>query len=92
MTTNKEDVKNDIPEEEQKEQEEPEVTETPTTEEDDANTKYLRLMADFQNYKRRSEKERKDIHAYANEAIVGRLLEVMDNFERALDHEAEEIP
>ena len=59
-------------------------------EKEDAHVKYLRLMADFQNYKKRSQKERKDIHAYANEAIVSKLLDVMDNFERALDHEAEE--
>ena len=59
------------------------------TEEDEAlNTKYLRLMADFQNYKRRAEKEKGDIYAYANEKIVVELLDVLDNFERALQHEA----
>lgn len=58
-------------------------------EEDEAlNAKYLRLMADFQNYKRRTEKEKGDIYAYANEKIVTELLTVMDNFERALQHEA----
>ena len=58
-------------------------------EEDEAlNTKYLRLMADFQNYKRRAEKEKGDIYAYANEKIVVELLDVLDNFERALQHEA----
>ncbi len=55
---------------------------------DEAN--YLRLMADFQNYKRRVEKEKSDIHAYANEKIVIKLLEVADNFERALSHEQNE--
>ena len=49
------------------------------------NTKYLRLMADFQNYKRRTEKEKGDIYAVANEKIVSELLNVIDNFERALD-------
>ncbi len=58
-------------------------------EEDEAlNAKYLRLMADFQNYKRRTEKEKGDIYAYANEKLVTELLTVMDNFERALQHEA----
>ncbi len=52
-------------------------------------SKYLRLMADFQNYKRRSEKERADIHAYANEKIAGEILNVMDNFERALALDAD---
>jgi molecular chaperone GrpE len=44
-------------------------------------------MADFQNYKRRSEKERTEIHAFANEKIVTQLLEVLDNFERALEQD-----
>jgi molecular chaperone GrpE len=55
--------------------------------EESQDAKYLRLMADFQNYKRRSEKERTEIHAYANEKIVLQLLEVLDNFERALQQE-----
>ena len=65
-----------------------ESAETETNEEDEAlNAKYLRLMADFQNYKRRVEKEKSDIYAYANEKIVSELLNVIDNFERALQHE-----
>ncbi|MCQ2551347.1 MAG: nucleotide exchange factor GrpE [Clostridia bacterium] len=51
--------------------------------------KFLRLMADFQNYKRRTEKEKSDIYAFANEKIVGELLNVIDNFERALEHAPE---
>ena len=50
--------------------------------------KYMRLMADFQNYKKRVEKEKTDIYAYANEKLVTELLTVMDNFERALAHES----
>lgn len=53
-------------------------------EEEGWNNKYVRLMADFQNYKRRTEKEKSDIYAYANEKIVCELLDVIDNFERAL--------
>ena len=53
--------------------------------EDEAlNMKYMRLMADFQNFKRRTEKEKSDIYAFANEKIVSELLNVIDNFERAL--------
>lgn len=48
--------------------------------------KYIRLMADFQNFKRRTEKEKSDIYAYANEQLLTALLPVMDNFERALEH------
>ncbi len=55
--------------------------------EEDENVKYLRLMADFQNYKKRVEKEKKDLYAYANEIIMNELLTVLDNFERALGHD-----
>lgn len=57
-----------------------------SAEDEELNTKYMRLMADFQNYKRRTEKEKSDIYAYANEKIVSELLDVIDNFERALAH------
>ncbi|MGN0659133.1 MAG: nucleotide exchange factor GrpE [Emergencia sp.] len=62
--------------------------ETPSEEDEALNTKYLRLMADFQNYKRRTEKEKSDIYAYANEKLVTQLLDVIDSFERALMHES----
>ncbi len=57
-----------------------------TKEEEELNTRYLRLAADFQNFRKRVEKEKNDIYAYANEKIVVELLDVIDNFERALEH------
>jgi|GEM_PF-143017 len=48
--------------------------------------KYMRLMAEFQNYKKRVAKEKQDIQTFANEKIVKELLEVLDNFERSLQH------
>ena len=60
-------------------------------EDEDLNTKYLRLAADFQNFRRRTEKEKSDIYAFANEKFASGLLEVMDNFERAMEH-AEDSP
>ena len=59
----------------------------PTQEEEDMKTKDLRLAADFQNFKRRTEKEKSDIYAYANEKFALDLLDVIDNFERALIHQ-----
>lgn len=56
---------------------------------EDNDTRYMRLAADFQNYKRRVEKEKSDIYQYANEKIALDIIEVMDNFERALAHSAE---
>lgn len=58
--------------------------EAPSGEDEALMAKYTRLMADFQNYRRRSEKEKSDIYAYANEKLILGLLEVIDNFERAL--------
>ena len=85
------DLKEEILEEETEETKEPAAEEETkpqqeeTAEKDEAlETRYLRLMADFQNYKRRSEKEKADVYAYANEKIVMQLLDVIDNFERAL--------
>ena len=54
--------------------------------------RYLRLLAEFQNFKKRSAKEKSDIHAYANEKIIGDLLPILDNFERALASNAIDDP
>ena len=53
--------------------------------------RYMRLMAEFQNYKRRAAKEKADTLQYANEKIVADILPVLDNFERALMTETEDI-
>ncbi|MDR0885112.1 MAG: nucleotide exchange factor GrpE [Clostridiales Family XIII bacterium] len=55
-----------------------------TKQEESSDAKYMRLAADFQNFKRRTEKEKADIYAYANEKLAVDLLEVVDNFERAI--------
>ena len=55
--------------------------------EEDGDTRYLRLMADFQNYKKRVEKEKTDLYSYANEKLITEMLDVIDNFERALEHD-----
>lgn len=49
----------------------------------------LRLRADFENYRRRMERERQGIIQRANERLINQLLEVVDNFERALQSEKE---
>ena len=53
--------------------------------------RYMRLMAEFQNYKKRAAKEKTDTLQYANEKIVGDLLPVIDNFERALSTETDDL-
>ena len=50
----------------------------------DLNDRFLRLAADFENFKKRSERDRACYVALANERLVIDLLEVVDNLERAL--------
>jgi molecular chaperone GrpE len=47
--------------------------------------RYLRLFADFDNFKKRISKEKSDIYEYGHEALLKELLPIMDNFERALE-------
>lgn len=44
----------------------------------------LRLQADFDNYRKRSQKEKTELIKYASERLVGELLPVLDNFDRAV--------
>ncbi len=46
--------------------------------------KYLRLNADFQNYRRRTEKEKSDIYQFGSEKIIVDMLTILDNLERAI--------
>ncbi len=46
--------------------------------------KVLRLTADFDNFKKRAARDRLEAIKYANEALVERILPIMDNFEMAL--------
>ncbi len=45
----------------------------------------LRLKADFENYKKRTEKERGEVYSRALEELSASLLPVIDNFERAIE-------
>ena len=78
-------------EEPAKEEEEKKAEEETKKAEEAESERYMRLMAEFQNFKKRVAKEKSDIHAYANEKIVGDILPVLDNFERALDAEGGDL-
>lgn len=54
--------------------------------------KYLMKLADFDNFKKRLKKEKEEFQTYALGDFLGRLLEVVDNFERALEGYTEENP
>lgn len=49
------------------------------------NDSYLRLMADFDNYRKRTIKEKADLIKNAGERIITDFLPIVDNFERALN-------
>lgn len=46
--------------------------------------KFLRLFAEFENYKKRTSKERLDLFRTANQEVLQALLPVMDDFDRAM--------
>lgn len=49
-----------------------------------ANDKYLRLYAEFDNFRRRTQKERADERQNAGKDVITALLPVLDDFERAM--------
>ncbi len=51
------------------------------------NDQLMRVAADFENYKRRQEREREETTKYAGQQVIINLLPVLDNFERALQSE-----
>ncbi|MDD3653934.1 MAG: nucleotide exchange factor GrpE [Desulfotomaculaceae bacterium] len=50
-----------------------------------------RVQADYDNFRRRTRKEKADFYKYASEPLVVALLPVLDNFERALAAEGESV-
>ena len=50
----------------------------------DLNDKHLRLHAEFENFKRRTAKERIDLYSTAGENILTSILPILDDFERAI--------
>lgn len=50
-----------------------------------------RVQADFENLKKRVEREREEFVRYANEDLIVKLLEVLDNLERAIQIESENV-
>lgn len=47
------------------------------------NNQYIRLAADFDNFRKRSEQERENLLKYGTEEALKKVIEVLDNFERA---------
>jgi molecular chaperone GrpE len=56
---------------------------------DDYRNRYVRAIADFENFRKRTDREKADFFRYATSAVLKDVLPVLDNFDRALDHAAE---
>ena len=48
------------------------------------NNQYIRLAADFDNFRKRTEQERESLLKYGAESTLKKMLEVLDNFERGM--------
>ena len=51
-----------------------------------AQDRYLRLAAEFENYKKRAQKDQDEYRKYSNERLLRELLPVLDDLQRALQH------
>lgn len=51
---------------------------------EDLRDQYLRKVAEFENYKRRTDSEKSEFFAYASEKLIGELLPVLDDFDRIM--------
>ena len=60
-----------------------------STELQEQKTKYIHLLADFDNYKKRSSKEKLELRQNAGEEIITSLLDVLDDMDRAEKQMAE---
>lgn len=60
-----------------------------TSEKEELNDKFLRLFSEFDNYKKRTNKEKIDIINTASEKVILGLLPIIDDFERAIEYNRE---
>ena len=60
----------------------------PTLEDElkEANDKFLRLYAEFENFRKRTNKEKVDLLSHASAGVLKDILPVMDDFERAINN------
>ena len=69
-----------------------EETETLRREVEDLSDRHLRLAAEFDNYRRRVDRERQEVWSRAQADLAGRLLDVLDDLERVAHHSSGESP
>ncbi|MGL4988388.1 MAG: nucleotide exchange factor GrpE [Cetobacterium sp.] len=64
-------------------------TEKLKSELEDWKNSYLRKQAEFQNFTKRKEKEFEDLKSFASEKIIVKVLDIIDNLERAISASSE---
>lgn len=57
---------------------------------DELNDRYKRLFAEFENYKKRSQKERENLYGMITGDVVSKILPIMDNLENAANAKTED--
>ncbi|MEP7322613.1 MAG: nucleotide exchange factor GrpE [Saprospiraceae bacterium] len=62
------------------------ITANTTKEIKELKDKYLRLLAEFENYKKRTSRERVELFKMAGQELIVSLLPVLDDFDRAFKH------
>jgi molecular chaperone GrpE len=80
---NKEEVVQEILEKAEKEQKSPLESELA-----EIKDRYLRLYAEFENYRKRVQREKEDLIKCSNEDLLSQILPAIDNLEMALQHSA----
>jgi len=85
--TEEQEVQNEVESKEEETKEEANERLEPTLEEQlgEAKDKYLRLYSEFENFRRRTSKEKLDLISTANKDLMADLLPVLDDFERAMN-------
>ena len=53
---------------------------------DEKNEQFLRLCAEYDNFRKRSQKEKQDIYSSSQAEVIKELLPVLDNFDRAANN------
>src|SRR4030043_1546521 len=62
-----------------------------TAELQEMNDKYLRLYAEFENYKKRVNKDKEELVKYGNESLLYEIVPVIDNLDMALKHASDNV-
>lgn len=57
----------------------------------DTNDKLLRVAAEYDNYRKRTSKEKEEIYAMSKLSVISEFLPVIDNLDRALDNKSDNL-